>query len=51
MPESERERLIRKNENFVQLPPPDFSKMSNEQLENRLKMMETMFDRAFEDKE
>lgn len=39
----EREALIKEDQKFVTLPPPDYSKMSNEDIRNRTKMFKIMF--------
>jgi hypothetical protein len=47
--ENERELLLERNQNFVQIPMPDLSIMTNEQLKLRADMLEKTFADAFGD--
>lgn len=47
----ERKELIKRNQEFVSLPMPDFEKMTNEQLLKRAYMLEKMFEEAFKDED
>ena len=47
--EEERKELIQKDRVFVSLPPPTYSKMTNEQIKQRTEMFKAMFDDAFDD--
>ena len=47
----ERKELIKRNQEFVSLPMPDFEKMTNEQLLKRAYMLEKTFEEAFKDED
>lgn len=42
-----RSELIRRNEEFIQIPKPNLSKMTNEQLEKRAETLEKTFQTLF----
>lgn len=46
--EEERKELIQKDRVFVSLPPPTYSKMTNEQIKLRTEIFKAMFDDAFD---
>lgn len=45
----ERAALIRRNKNFIQIPMPNLSKMTNEELEKRADLWEKSFEMAFDE--
>ncbi|MCM3488822.1 hypothetical protein M3689_05815 [Alkalihalophilus marmarensis] len=47
--QEEREKLIEADQNFVCIPPPDYSKMTNEEIRKRTEILEKTFEYAFED--
>lgn len=47
----ERKRLIENNSQFVTMPPLDYSKLTNQQIELRTKIMESTFEMAFSEKD
>jgi hypothetical protein len=47
--QEERKKLIEKDQRFVSFPPPDYSKMTNEQIRKRTQMLEGAFKLAFEE--
>nr|WP_289038252.1 hypothetical protein [uncultured Allobacillus sp.] len=44
---NKRDELIKRNQEFVQIPMPDFSKMTDDELQKRANMMERAFRDAF----
>lgn len=46
-----RDKLIKRNENFIQLPMPNLSKMTDDELEKRANHLDYLFQIAFEDSE
>lgn len=47
--EEGRKRLIEQAQEFVSFPPPDYSKMTNEQIRRRTEIMKKSFEEAFDD--
>ncbi|WP_018934575.1 hypothetical protein [Gracilibacillus lacisalsi] len=47
--DEERKRLIEEDQEFISFPPPDYSKMSNEQIRFRTKLMKEAFKKAFDE--
>ncbi|MGN8647903.1 hypothetical protein ACTNEO_05110 [Gracilibacillus sp. HCP3S3_G5_1] len=47
--EEERKRLIEEDQEFTSFPPPDYSKMTNEQIRFRTKLMKEAFKKAFDE--
>lgn len=47
----EREKLIEEASDFVCIPPPDYSKMSNDQIRKRIETMKLIFEAAFTEDE
>lgn len=45
---TEREKLIFEDQKIVSFPPPDYSKMTNEQIRKRTEYMKSAFELAFE---
>ena len=43
----ERKKLIEEDSRFVSFPPPDYSKMTNEQIKQRTEMFKITFKMAF----
>lgn len=46
---NKREELIRRNENFVQIPMPNLGKMTDEELKKRANTLESIFEIAFDE--
>ena len=46
-----REELIKRNLNFTQLPMPDLESMTDEQLEKRVIMFESVFEELWDDED
>lgn len=46
-----REELIKRNKNFIQLPMPNLSLMTDEELENRASMWEKLFEMKVDEDE
>lgn len=46
--QEERKKLIEADQNFVCIPPPDYSKMTNEEIRKRTEILEKSFDYAFD---
>jgi hypothetical protein len=46
--QAERKKLIEQDQCFVTFPPPDYSKMTNEQIRKRTQLLESAFKLAFE---
>ncbi|MBG9587393.1 hypothetical protein [Cytobacillus firmus] len=44
---NERGKLILEDQKIVSFPPPDYSKMTNEQIRKRTEYMKSAFDLAF----
>lgn len=44
-----RAELIKRNKNFIQIPMPNLSEMTNEALEKRVNMFERLFEMEFDD--
>ncbi|MBS7427450.1 MULTISPECIES: hypothetical protein [unclassified Virgibacillus] len=47
--EEERKKLIEQAHEFVSFPPPDYSKMTNEQIRRRTEIVKKSFEVAFDD--
>jgi len=46
--QEERKKLIEKDQQFATFPPPEYSKMTNEQIKKRTQLLEGLFKLAFE---
>nr|WP_200862551.1 hypothetical protein [Priestia megaterium] len=49
--EEERQKLIEEDQEIVSFPPPDYSKMTNEQIKQRTKMIKSTFEFAFSEED
>ncbi|NMA74437.1 MAG: hypothetical protein GX963_09830 [Bacteroidales bacterium] len=47
--DEERERVIEADQEFTSFPPPDYSKMTNEQIKLRTNIMKDEFERLFDE--
>ena len=49
--DDKRAELIKRNNNFIQIPMPNLSEMTDEELERRATMHERLFELAFDDED